>query len=166
MAALAPREKAPDFELPDENEQPRSLSEALQKGPVLLTFFKTSCPTCQYALPFFDRLASKLDGKPVTIWAVSQNSTKNTTAFNQEFDIHMPELFDSEDEGFPVSDAYGLTNVPTSFFIERDGTISLTSVGWDKTEFEQISKYLGDAASLPELTAFEPGEDVLDFKAG
>ena len=51
MAALPPGSKAPDFELPDRDGASHSLSDALRKGPVLLTFFKISCPTCQFQSP-------------------------------------------------------------------------------------------------------------------
>ena len=166
MAALPPGSKAPDFELPDRGGAPHSLSDALRKGPVLLTFFKTSCPTCQYGVPFFSRLASPLEGKPVTVWGISQDSPENTAGFNREFEVSMPELFDSEEQGYAVSNAYGITNVPTSFLIEQDGTVSVSSVGWDKKAAELISKYLGEASSIPELTPFNPGESVLDFRGG
>ena len=166
MAALPPGSKAPDFELPDRDGAPHSLSDALRKGPVLLTFFKTSCPTCQYGVPFFSRLAPPLEGKPVTVWGISQDSPENTAGFNREFEVSMPELFDSEEQDYAVSNAYGITHVPTSFLIEQDGTVSVSSVGWDKKEAELISKYLGEASSIPELTPFNPGESVLDFRGG
>ena len=166
MAALPPGSKAPDFELPDRDGASHSLSDALRKGPVLLTFFKISCPTCQYGVPFFSRLAAPLEGKPVTVWGISQDSPENTAGFNREFEVSMPELFDSEEQGYAVSNAYGITNVPTNFLIEPDGTISVSSVGWDKKEAELISKYLGEASSMPELTPFKPGESVLDFRGG
>ena len=166
MAALEPGSKAPDFSLPDRNGEIQSLRAALEKGPVLLTFFKVTCPTCQYALPFFDRLHKATAESPATFWAVSQNEPDDTAAFDREFGIASPELFDSEDESFPVSNAYGITHVPSSFLIEQGGTISISSVGWDKGEFEQINERLAAVASVADLTVFNPGEDVLDYKAG
>ena len=166
MAALEPGSKAPDFSLPDRSGNTQSLHAALEKGPVLVTFFKVTCPTCQYALPFFDRLNSATEESPVTFWAVSQNDLNDTAAFNREFGVDPPELFDPEDENFPVSNAYGITHVPSSFLIEQDGTIAAASVGWDKAEFELITKHLALAASTPDLDVFNPGEDVLDYRAG
>ena len=166
MAALEPGSKAPDFSLPDHNGNTQSLRAALEKGPVLVTFFKVTCPTCQYALPFFDRLSAATAESPVTFWAVSQNDPSDTAAFNREFEVDLPELFDSEDDNFPVSNAYGITHVPSSFLIEQDGTIAVSSVGWDKAEFELITKHLALAASAPDLDVFNPGEDVLDYRAG
>ena len=167
MPALPPGSKAPVFELPVHNGASQSLSDALRKGPVLLTFFKISCPTCQYGVPFISRLAPPLEGKPATVWGISQDSPEHTAGFNREFETGgLPDLFDSEEQDYAVSNAYGITNVPTSFLIEQDGTVSVSSVGWDKQEIEQISKSLGPASSSPELTPFKPGESVLDFLGG
>ena len=47
MPALDTGVMAPDFTLPTIDGEQVSLKEALQKGPVLLAFFKVSCPVCQ-----------------------------------------------------------------------------------------------------------------------
>ena len=41
----------------------------------------------------------------------------------------MPTLLDKEDAGYPVSNAYGLTNVPSLFLVEPDGRISRSQIG-------------------------------------
>jgi peroxiredoxin len=167
MPALEPNADAPEFSLPDNKGEVHSLTEALAKGPLLLVFFKVSCPTCQYALPFFERLHKRLVGAPVSMWAVSQNSLDHTNAFGREFGIGtLPMLFDPEEEGYPVSNVYGLTNVPTAFLIGLDGKIALTSVGWSKDDTAQIARRLGEAAGEPGLTLFEPQENVLALRPG
>jgi peroxiredoxin len=167
MAALEPGTAAPEFSLPDDKGQAHSLSELLAKGPVVLVFFKVSCPVCQYALPFFERLHKRLAGAAVGMWAVSQDSLDHTNAFGREFGIEtLPALFDSDQEGYPVSNTYGLTNVPTAFLIEAGGKIALTSVGWSKDDIAAIARRLGQVAGEPGLTPFEPQEDVLAFRPG
>ena len=56
MAALCTGNKAPEFDLKTLDGKRFSLSDELAHRPVVLAFFKVSCPTCQYALPFFERL--------------------------------------------------------------------------------------------------------------
>jgi peroxiredoxin len=56
MATLKAGTLAPDFTLPTMDGKKFSLSEALARGPVLAAFFKVSCPTCQYAFPFLERI--------------------------------------------------------------------------------------------------------------
>src|ERR1700733_16179637 len=114
MAALTMGTKAPDFELTAMDGKRFSLQEALAHSPVVLAFFKVSCPTCQYAFPFLERLHQAYGQKNISLFGVSQNSAKETAAFNQEFGVTFPTLLDDPDS-YPVSNAYGLTNVPTIF---------------------------------------------------
>jgi len=52
MTALATGTKAPEFELKTLDGKKFSLRDELANGPVVLAFFKVSCPTCQYTFPF------------------------------------------------------------------------------------------------------------------
>jgi peroxiredoxin len=165
MPALTPGTKAPEFELKGVDNKRYVLSDELSTGPVALAFFKVSCPTCQYAFPFLERLEQAYGHKGVQIIGVSQNDAKQTTAFTKEFGVSFPVLLDDTDK-YPVSNAYGLTNVPTIFWIAQDGEIELTSIGWVKAEFEQINRKMAEARNLPSASVFKPHEEVRDFRAG
>jgi peroxiredoxin len=165
MAALPMGAKAPAFELKGLDGKPVSLSEELAGGPVVLAFFKVSCPTCQYAFPFFERLHKVYGSKGVTLVGVSQNDAKETAAFIKEFGISFPVLLD-DTRSYPVSNAYGLTNVPSIFWIAQDGEIEISSVGWLKADFEEINRRMAEAGKIAPATVFRPGEDVRDFRAG
>jgi peroxiredoxin len=165
MAALATGTKAPDFELKTMDGKRISLREELAKKPVVLAFFKVSCPVCQYAFPFLDRLHKAYGNKGVTLVGVSQNDPKETAAFIKEFGVTFSVLFDPP-ESYPVSNAYGLTNVPTLFWIGQDGEIEVSSVGWVKTDFEEIARRMAEAAATSPAVIFRPGEVVRDFQAG
>ena len=172
MAALPAGTKAPDFSLPVSGGKDSgkdggefSLQTALQQGPVLAAFFKVSCPTCQYALPFYERLFKAYKNQQVTLVGVSQNDAQDTAAFAREFGVHFPLLLDDTNR-YPVSNAYGLTNVPTIFWIGTDGQIELTSIGWSKPDFDKVNQRLAEAASLVAASMFQPGEDVRDYRAG
>jgi len=165
MAALATGTKAPEFELKTLDGKRFSLSDELTRGPVVLVFFKVSCPTCQYALPFYERLYKAYGHKGVTLVGVSQNDARETTAFNKEFGITLPVLLDNT-QSYPASNAYGLTNVPSIFWIAQDGEIEVSSVGWLKADFEEINRRMAEAGKIPSAKVFRPGEDVFDFRAG
>ena len=165
MAALPTGTKASDFELKTLDGKQFSLSDALAHGPVVLAFFKVSCPTCQYALPFLERLYQAYGHKGVTLVGVSQNDAKDTAAFNKEFGITFPVLLD-ETHSYPASNAYGLTHVPTVFWIAQDGEIEVSSVAWVKADFEEINRKMAEAGKIPSATMFKPGDDVRDFRAG
>lgn len=165
MTALANRAKAPDFELKTLEGKKFSLHEELARGPVVLAFFKVSCPTCQYAFPFLERLHKAYGDKGFKLVGVSQNEAKETAAFAKEFGVTFPLLLD-DTRTYPVSNAYGLTNVPTVFWIAQDGEIEVSSVGWLKADFEQVNRKMADAGKIVAATVFKPGEDVRDFRAG
>src|ERR1700751_6222343 len=146
MPALTAGKTAPDFELPPLDGKPIHLREALARGPVVLAFFKVSCPTCQYAFPLYERLYKAYQNRNIALLGVSQNDSKDTAAFAKEFGVTFPILLD-DTKRYPVSNAYGLTNVPTLFWIATDGEIELSRVGWSQTGFVRIHRKKGEAAA-------------------
>jgi len=164
MAALTAGTKAPDFSLTGIDGNRFSLQEALQRGPVVAAFFKISCPVCQYAFPFFERLY-KAHGGRASFVAISQDNASNTSGFLKEFGVTFRTLLD-DPNGYAASNAYGLTNVPTWFLIGRDGTIELSSVGWSRKDVEDLSRRLAERGNGPAAPLFHAGEDVRDFRAG
>jgi peroxiredoxin len=165
MTALATGSQAPDFELKALDGKSFSLSVELARVPVVLVFFKIGCPTCQYTFPFLDRLYKAYGSKAVTLIGISQNDATKTAAFNEQYGVTFPVLLD-DTSTYPVSNAYGLTNVPTIFWIAQDGEIEVSSVGWIKADFEQINHKMAEIGKIPPATVFKPGEDVRDFRAG
>jgi peroxiredoxin len=177
MAALPAGTKAPDFSLPavvsgknkdkdnKEDGGTFSLQTALQRGPVLAAFFKVSCPTCQYTFPFLERIHKTHGDSKITIVGISQNNQSETAAFLKEYGVTFPTLLD-DPNGYAVSNAYGLTNVPTLFLIGQDGQIEITSVGWVKQDVEDINRKLTAVRQTPSTPIFEPGEDVRDVRPG
>lgn len=165
MAALTAGKKAPDFSLPAMDGSQFSLQEALTRGPVVLAFFKISCPVCQYAFPYLERIYKAYGGKNVTIVGVSQNEKKDTEKFNREFGVTFPVLLD-DTKSYPVSNAYGLTNVPTVFWIGQDGEIEISSVGWFRKEMDEINQRAAETLGDGLKPLFSAGEQVADFRAG
>jgi peroxiredoxin len=165
MAALEPGTRAPDFTLPTMEGSQFSLSEALAGGPVVAAFFKISCPTCQYAFPFLQRIYEAHGHKGITIVGISQNSKKDTAAFTKEYKIAFPILLD-DTNSYPVSNAYGLTNVPSIFWIAQGGEIEISSIGWIKKDMEQFNHRAAEASAGTAKPLFRPDEHVADFRAG
>jgi peroxiredoxin len=170
MAALPSGTTAPDFSLPSVSpsgsDGPKfSLNVALRKGPVLAVFFKVGCPTCQYTFPYLERIYQSLARKKITIVGISQNDQSKTTEFLAHYNITFPILID-DSCGYPVSNAYGLTNVPSLFLIGQGGEIEVTSVGWLKHEIEDIHRRLAAMEQTSPTPIFQPGEKVHEFRAG
>lgn len=165
MAALTPGTLAPDFTLPAMDGRQFSLREALVRGPVLLAFFKISCPTCQYAFPFLQRIHEAQANRSVSIVGISQNSKRDTAVFTKEYGITFPVLLD-DTGSFPVSNAYGLTNVPTVFWIAQEGEIQITSGGWVRKEMEEFNRRAAQDLAGAGHPLFRSDEHIADFRAG
>jgi len=164
MAALEAGRKAPEILLPTVHGRKFSLADALERGPVIAAFFKISCPVCQFAVPYLDKISKAYGNGRVTLVGVSQNSRKDTLAFMKEFGVGFPVALDPEGS-YPASNAYGLTNVPSLFLIEPGGRIALSSVGWAKAEIDDVNARIARAAGKPKADIFD-GNSVPEWKAG
>src|SRR5260370_31542196 len=91
MAALPAGTKAPDFSLPavssGRDGDEFSLQAALKQGPVLVAFFKVSCPTCQYTFPYLERIHKAYGDKKITVVGISQNNPRQTAAVLKEYGV-------------------------------------------------------------------------------
>jgi len=151
--------RAPNLELETLEGGRFELAEQLSRGSVALVFFKISCPTCQFTLPFLERLyASAQKGGPA-LFGVSQDKPEATRDFSQHFGIRFPVILDKAEEKFPASNAYRITNVPSLFLIEADGRIAWALNGFHKQELEELGKRFGRSPFLQDehLPASRPG---------
>ncbi len=165
MATLSAGVRAPSFTLPTVEGKQVSLDELLQKGPVVLAFFKVSCPVCQYAFPFFERLHRAKQSTDVTILGISQNNLRDTKEFLREYGVTFPVALD-DPKKYEVSNGYGLTNVPTLFYVAPDGGIEVSSVGWSKADLEAINQKLAEHFQQTPEPLWLKGEEIQDFRAG
>jgi len=108
-------------------------------GPGVAAFFKISCPTCQYAFPFLQRIYEAHGNSRITVVGISQNEKKDYCRIHEAIWGNFPVLLD-DTRTYPVSNEYGLTNVPSVFWIAEDGEIEISSVGWVRKEMEEINQ--------------------------
>jgi peroxiredoxin len=153
---LAEGSRAPGFRLARLDGGEATFEDLVAKGPLVLSFFKVSCPVCQLTFPFLERLHQ---AGTLPVYGVSQNDEEVTLDFNRRFGITFPTLLDREEESFQASNAFGISSVPTVFLIERDGTVSRVIEGWQKKAVEWLGAKAGTAP-------FRPGEFVPEMKAG
>ena len=150
---------APEFDLPSLAGDRQSLRDLLTSGPVLLAFYKVTCPTCQLTFPFLERLHRGRSADAPRMIAISQDNPQATTEFNRRYGITFTTLLDPPEARYPVSNAYGITNVPTLFLVEPDGRISLSVAAFDKAEIEKLGKRFG-------VEVFTPADKVPVFRPG
>jgi peroxiredoxin len=157
---------APNFSLKSLDGKEFSLSAALQKGPVLLAFFKIGCPVCQFTFPFLERLYQRYKNPNLTIVGISQNGPEKTAAFNKEYGVTFPVLLDPEEKGYVVSNAYGLTMVPTILLVDTDGSVLVSQMGFVKSDLESIANRFAERTKLAKAPLFLPSESIPANKPG
>jgi peroxiredoxin len=165
MPALESGIRAPEINLAFLDGQKFSLKDALKRGPVVAAFFKVNCPVCQFTFPYLERIFQAYGAGSFTLVGISQNDAGDTRKFNREFGITFPTLLDEKGK-YPVSNAYGLTNVPTFFVISTAGEIETSSVGWSRRDVEQLNQRLARLSGKSAVQLFAPGEKIPDYKPG
>jgi peroxiredoxin len=153
---LAAGVRAPDFQLERLRGGTASLANLTAAGPALLAFFKVTCPVCQFTLPFLERLhaAGALD-----VYGISQNDDADTREFAAEYRLSFPMLLDREEDDFPASNAYGISQVPTCFLVEPDGSVSRVIEGWSRREVAALGTRAG-------VEVLRPTDRVPELKPG
>ena len=164
MPALTVGTAAPEIKLTSTKGANFSLQQALKRGPVVAAFFKISCPVCQFALPYLERIYKAYAGNKVAIVGISQDERNYTEDFAHEYSLTFPLLLDPVDR-YPASNAYEITNVPSIFLI-AEGEVKLSIVGWDKRDMETLNADVARASGVPARPLFRKGEDVPTSKAG
>jgi peroxiredoxin len=155
---------APDFSLESLDGKEYSLSSLLQRRPVVLGFFKISCPVCQFTFPFLQRLYERYGSDGATFLGISQDDASSTKGFNREYGVKFPTLIDHH--GYPVSNAYGLTSVPTLLLIAPDGAVKVQCIGFRRGDLEKIARELALHRGVNPLPLFRKDEVVPDYKPG
>jgi len=155
---------APGFSLKGLDGKEYSLGTLIERGPVVAAFFKISCPVCQFTFPFLERLYKRYGSEGVTFLGVSQDDARSTKEFASQYEVTFPMVLD--EKGYPVSNAYGLTSVPTILLIEPDGTVRVSSTGFDKKDLETIARELAERRRIAPAALFKSDEKVPENKPG
>jgi peroxiredoxin len=155
---------APSFSVKGLDGKSYSLSSMLQKGPLVAAFFKISCPVCQFTFPFLERLFKSYGGGDATFIGISQDDAKATKDFAHKFGVTFPMALD--EKGYPASNAYDLSMVPTVFLVDPDGTVRVSSMGFVKQDLEAIARHLAARGKMAPGVLFRPDERIPEQKPG
>ncbi len=130
-------DSAPDFELRSLDGRTARLSN-LRGKPVLLNFWATWCAPCRVEMPWLVDLDQQYRPHGVQIIGVSlddPDAEPDVAEFIAQVGAHYTILVGDSS----VADTYGgVRFMPQSFFIDRDGKITKTSLGLtDKHDLEE-----------------------------
>lgn len=133
----APVEKsqAPEISVVSLDNQQQTLA-SLKGKVVLLNFWATWCPPCREEIPSMMKLNKLMAGKPFQMVCVSvdEGGKQAVTEFFKNSGFSLPAYTDPSGQ---VSKTYGITGVPETFVIDKNGVIVKKVIGgldWNSPE--------------------------------
>jgi len=164
MAALAAGAQAPSFTLTNLDGNPRSLSNLGSDDLLLLVFYHRGCATCRLIAPVLGHMSRTLQSQHAKMWGISQDPDDESAAFALEHDFKMTVLID--EPPYAVSEAYGLTNVPTLFLIDGGRRIVKSCVGFSKSDFIDFAAALAQKAGVSPPDVFADYRELPEIRPG
>jgi peroxiredoxin len=124
---------APDFALKTLEGETIQLSD-LRGQPVLVNLWATWCPPCRAEMQTLETVYNDYKDQGFIVLAVNMTSQDDPQAvlpFVTERGLTYPILLDDKGE---IAKAYQMKSLPSSFFINRDGTIHEVVIGGPMAE--------------------------------
>jgi len=113
---------------------------------VFLNFWTTWCPSCRTEMPSMERLHRKLSGKNFAMVTVNiKESASQVKNFFEKYKLTFTALLDTTGE---VSAGFGIRGIPTTFILDKSGTIIGSITGpqeWDSRKFVAMFEHLADS---------------------
>jgi peroxiredoxin len=134
---------AVDFELEDLDGRMISLS-SMHGKVIFLNFWATWCPPCRAEMPSMEKLYNRFASRDFEIIAIDlQEKNKQVSKFVDDNDLTFKILLDKTGS---TGAAYGARSIPTTYIIDRDGSVLARTIGgreWDTAEvFDLFEKIL------------------------
>jgi len=117
---------APDFTLTDLEGNSVRLSDSRGKV-VFINFWATWCPPCRAEMPDIEAIHQEYKNKGVVVIGVDLYEDENVVRqYVQQGGYSWTFVIDNTGE---VAINYGITGIPTSFFLDKEGIIQAVKVG-------------------------------------
>jgi len=137
----------PNFTFPDINGKEVSLSDHRGKV-VLVNVWATWCPPCRQEMPSMQSLYEKFKGENFEILALSIDSEGRAAVapFMRRMRLTFPALLDPRETIRPL---YGITGVPESFIIDKQGILVEKIIGPINWATPEVSLFFKDLIQKP-----------------
>jgi len=135
-SALDAGDRAPAFELPALDGKGRLDLDRYRGKVVWLDFWASWCPPCLSSLPDLEELRKQMPAKHFPLVAVNlDKDPAKALRFLERNPVGYPSASDPDGE---LPERFGLKTMPTSYLIDRDGTIRLVHEGYRSGDIDEI----------------------------
>ncbi len=119
---------APDFTLQTIDGRSITLRDYTDSGgtPVVLNFWATWCPPCRVEMPYFENASHLYAGEVVVLGLNQAESADVMAAYARDHGLTYPLLVDQD---MRVNNLYGVLNLPTTIFIDKNGVVREVLIG-------------------------------------
>jgi thiol-disulfide isomerase/thioredoxin len=125
---------APDFEYTLSDGTTHRLSE-LRGKRVLINFWATWCEPCRAEMPDLQQAADAHGDSLVILGVNKLEPIAVIPPFADELKIRFPLIVNTQGD---IANRYGAKNIPTSFFINTDGTVGFRQIGVMNYDFLKL----------------------------
>lgn len=128
---------APEFTLPDIHEGKPEITLADLRGKtVYVDFWASWCAPCLRSLPLINELYNKYQDQDFEVIAINVDDPIED---GQDFLLDTPlDYLIAADTDNTVLNRYGVTGMPTSFLIDKDGVVRMVHMGFRGNDIELI----------------------------
>jgi cytochrome c biogenesis protein CcmG, thiol:disulfide interchange protein DsbE len=131
---------APDFELPSVDGDATISLEGFRGRVVILNFWASWCGPCRTEAPHLQAIQDEFAADGVQVLGVDHDDDRAAArAHQEEFGLTFPSVYDPAGE---LAFDYELFGVPTTFLIDRDGTVVYRFTG--AVDADELESALSD----------------------
>jgi peroxiredoxin len=146
-AAAEPGTQAPGFTARTFDGKEVSLADFRGKI-VFVDFWASWCSPCRESLPLYDKLAADFGTSDFAVIAVNLDETaSDAKKFIAQHPVRYTIVQNPQGD---IPKAFGVSGMPSSYLIDRDGTIRQRHIGFDKKDVDmlraEVTKLLGKPA--------------------
>ena len=129
-----------DFELPDLDGNNVKLSELLQKGPVMISFWALWCVPCKEEMRVMSDIYNKYKDSGFVYIAMNQDATKSSSKVKSYIESKNYKFLVLLDSDTHIFDTFGGQNLPFGVLLNKKGEVVKTYTGYipgDESKLEE-----------------------------
>ncbi len=142
-AKLKVDEKFPEYNLKELGSEKKSTKAQTKGKVVIVDFWASWCEPCKKEIPALNKIFKKYKAKGLLVVGINVDEAENTAKdFLKDHKVDFLRLYDV---GKKLADQCALATMPSSFVLDRTGTIKFIHAGYhdgDPAKFEAEIKML------------------------